>query len=121
MPEQAPLTRERIERGIADALNLQSTLTDQYRKDLDAAALAEAEFKKKFAQERLLARTDSVYLGVKMNADIADDIATGKTNDERMAMLTTSANENATRQALLSVRARLESLRTLAANHRELT
>jgi hypothetical protein len=121
MSEQQPLSRERIERGIERAISEQHKLTDQYRIDLDAAVRAEAEFKKRYAQERLIARTSSSFGDVKMNADIAEDIATGKTNDERLAMLTTSANMESTKQALLSVRSRINALQTLSANHREIT
>lgn len=121
MTEQSPLSRERIEKGLEKAIFEQSKLTDQYRKDLDAAAVAEAEFKKKFAQARILARTSGEIDGVKVTSDFADDVATNRTHEERLTMLTTSAQEAATRQALLSVRTRIQALQTLNANHREIS
>ena len=114
------LSRERIEAGITKAIFLQEQLTAQYRLDLDAAAIAEADFKNSFAQERLIARTEASFDGVKMTADIADDVATSHTADKRLTMLLTAAKENATRQALLSIRMRLDALRSLGANYRDM-
>ena len=121
MAEQAPLSRERIESSITNSLNRQEVLTDQYRTDVDASAAAEADFKEWFAKERLIARTAAHYEGVKMGDKMAEDIATVKTAEKRTKMLLTAASESATRQALMSVRERIEALRTLNTNHREIS
>ncbi len=114
------LSRERIEAGITKAIFLQEQLTAQYRLDLDAAAIAEADFKNSFAAERLIARTDASFEGIKMTADLAEDVATTHTADKRLNMLLTAAKEAATRQALLSIRMRLDALRSLGANYRDM-
>ncbi len=115
-----PISRDRIEGFIQISMNRQDALTNQYRADAENAAKAEAEFKSAFAQARLRARAGGNYAGAKVTGDIADDLATEETAELRMEMLTTAAREAATRQALLSIRMKLDSLRSLMANYREI-
>ena len=115
-----PISRDRIEGFIQISMNRQDALTNQYRADAENAAKAEAEFKSAFAQARLRARAGGNYAGAKVTGDIADDLATEETAELLMEMLTTAAREAATRQALLSIRMKLDSLRSLMANYREI-
>jgi hypothetical protein len=113
-----PLSYEHIENAMRRSINQMSELTAEFAITLDAFAAAEAAFKVAFAKSRLTARASGGD-GKKVTADLAEDIATVETEEERFQMEIARAKNDATRQALLSVRSRLEALRSLMASYRE--
>jgi hypothetical protein len=104
---------------MRDSINKMDDLTSEYATTADEFATAEAEFKIAFAKARLTARSGGDYEGRKMTADLAEDLATVGTETEKRAYEAARAKHDATRQALMSVRSRLEALRSLMASHRE--
>jgi len=114
-----PFSYINIEESMRHAMNQMAELTKDFAGTADEYGYAESAFKVAFARNRLEARFGGNREGVKMTADIAEDIATVETEKERMAMEAAKAKNDATRQALLSVRSRLEALRSLMASYRE--
>jgi len=119
MTENTPLSYHNIELSMSHAMSQMEELTKDFAGTADEYGYAESAFKVAFAKSRLEARVGGNHEGVKMTADIAEDIATVATEKERMAMEAAKARNDATRQALLSVRSRLEALRSLMASYRE--
>jgi hypothetical protein len=113
-----PLSYQHIENSMRSSINQMTELTAEYAKTMDAFSVAEATFKVAFAKSRLLARAGGDKTK-KVTADYAEDIATVETEAERFEMEIARAKNDATRQALLSVRSRLEALRSLMASYRE--
>lgn len=119
MGNTEPLSYARIESAMRDSINRLDELTEDYATTADEFASSEAEFKIAFAKARLTARSEGEYEGRKVTADLAEDLATVSTDVERRVCEAARAKHDATRQALLSVRSRLEALRSLMASHRE--
>jgi hypothetical protein len=117
--DSAPLSYARIENAMRDAVNQMGEFTHTFAGAADDAAIAEAEFKVAFAKSRLQARAAGDHEGRKITESYADDLAMVATENERMRMEQTKAKYDATRQALLSVRSRIEALRSLMTSHRE--
>ena len=102
------------------AINQMETLTKDFARSADEFGSLESTFKVAFAKSRLIARANGEYNGKKMTADFAEDIATAETEKERIAMEASRAKHDANRQALMSVRSRLEALRSLMASYRDM-
>jgi hypothetical protein len=119
MTNSEPLSYSKIEAGMRQSINQLDELTSEFASVADAFAMAEARFKIAFAKARLMARSDGDYEGRKITADLAEDLATVATEQERLECEGARAKHDATRQALLSVRSRLEAMRSLMASHRE--
>jgi hypothetical protein len=115
----SPLSYQHIENAMRHAINQMDDLTKDFAITADEYGSAEASFKVAFAKSRLTARVGGDFEGKKITADLADDIATVNTESERIAMEGAKAKNDATRQSLMSVRSRLEALRSLMASHRE--
>jgi hypothetical protein len=115
----SPIGYGEIERSMLHAIEQMEGLTKDFSVTADEYADAESTFKIAFAKSRLMARAGNNYEGKKVTADLADDIATVETEKERIAMEASKAKHDATRQALLSVRSRLEALRSLMASYRD--
>jgi hypothetical protein len=114
-----PLSYTRIEETMRYAINQIEDLTEKYAVTADEYGLAEATYEIAFAEFRVQARLEGTPDGSKVTADYAADYATTHTRAERFAVNKAKAKHDATRQALLSVRSRLEALRSLMASYRE--
>lgn len=114
-----PLSYMRIEETMRYAINQIEELTSSFAVTADEFGNAEAVYEIAFAKSRLSARFVGTQDGIKITADMASDLATVETEPQRLAMEGAKAKHDATRQALLSVRSRLEALRSLMASHRE--
>jgi hypothetical protein len=121
MTEYEALDYIKIEEAMRLAINKQDEFTKAFAAAADEYASAEATFKVAFAQARLTARAAGDHEGRKVTESYADDLATVGTQEERFAMESCKARYDSTRQALLSVRSRLEALRSLMASHREVS
>jgi hypothetical protein len=115
-----PLSYQNIEDAMRHAIKQMNDLTKDFAVTADEYGSTEATFKVAFAKSRLMARVSNDYEGKKMTADLAEDIATVDTESERMAMEASKAKHDAARQALMSVRSRLEALRSLMASYRDI-
>jgi len=109
----------RIEETMRYAINQIEELTSSFAVTADEFGSAEAVYEIAFAKSRLSARFEGSHDGIKITADMASDLATVETEPQRLAMESAKAKHDATRQALLSVRSRLEALRSLMASYRE--
>ena len=107
-----------IEAALSESLDRLLELTEDFATVADTNAVAEATFKVAFARARLTARVNGTG-DRKITEAQADDIATVETEKERTAMEIAKAKFDATRQALLSTRGRIEALRSLMASYRE--
>lgn len=114
-----PLSYQRIEETMRHAINQMEDLTSSFAVTADEFGNAEAIYEIAFAKSRLSARYEGSHNGIKITADMAADLASVETESERLAMEAAKAKHDATRQALLSVRSRLEALRSLMASYRE--
>jgi hypothetical protein len=99
------------------AMNQIDDLTSRYAETADEFGQAETAFKVAFAKSRMMARVNND--GRKVTADAAEDVATVETEMERIAMESARAKNDACKQALISVRSRLEALRSLMASYRD--
>jgi len=115
----APLTYSNIENSVLRAVERMEELTKVFAGTADEYGKAEAAFKSAYAKSRLNARVGGVYEGIKVTSDMAEDVATVSTEVERFAMEAAKAKNDSTRQALMSVRSRLEVLRSLMASYRD--
>jgi len=115
----APLSYSHIENAMRHAIDQMETLTKDFAVTADEFGAAESLYKVAFAKSRLIARTSGE--GKKVTADAAEDIATVETETEKFAMEAAKAKHDATRQALMSVRSKLEALRSLMASYREVS
>lgn len=114
-----PLSYMRIEETMRHAMNQMEDLTSSFAVTADEFGKAEATYEIAYAKSRLSARYEGSHNGLKITADMASDLATTETETERLAMEAAKAKHDATRQALLSVRSRVEALRSLMASYRE--
>lgn len=89
-------------------------LVEEITKAAVDAAVCEATFKAEFAKERLKARAG----GIKLTVDVAEDIATVATEDERRAYLLAANNLTVLREALRATTSRMDGARTMAASFR---
>lgn len=79
------------------------------------AAHAEAEFRAEFAKQRLRARADAT---TKLTVDAVEDMATEKTQDQRLKYLLKANELLVLREAMRARQAQLDGYRTLAASYR---
>jgi len=114
-----PLSYQRIEETMRHAINQMEDLTSSFAVTADEFGNAEAAYEVAFAKSRLSARYEGSHNGIKITADMAADIAATETEPQRLAMEAAKAKNDATRQALMSVRSRIEALRSLMASYRE--
>lgn len=119
MPGLPPLSYALIETSLREEMERQDELTKEFARHVEALSSAEAEYKFRFAEERLHARMAGEHEGRKMTADMADDLATINTDSERRAMERAKAKLDATRQSLSTARSQIDSLRSLMATYRE--
>jgi hypothetical protein len=115
------LTYARIEQGIVRALKRQEDLTDSFASTGDDLAHADVNYKRAFAEARSTARLTGIAEAKKLTTDAVDDLANQDTVKEYEDYLVAKTRHDACRQALLSVRTRIDALRSLMASHREVT
>jgi hypothetical protein len=108
------LSQYQIAEAIEAEVERMQGLVDEIRQAAVDTARAEADFKVRFAQHRLQARTSPNRL----NVDTVDDMATVATEDERYAHLIAVNNLSTLREALRASQSHIDALRTLAASHR---
>ena len=107
-----------IENEMIRLMNLQEEMTQHLAELAIVMSQAEADYKASFHVARYEARTSSAA-GIKVTADMAEDMAVMETADKRMRAETLRAEHDATKQAILTARSNQESLRSLMASYRE--
>lgn len=95
-------------------------LVDEIREAGRESAITETNYEIAYAQERLNARFGGDEGRAKLNVDTVNDVATTKTAELRREMLLARNNLSTLREALQASRTNLESMRTLAASHRNI-
>jgi len=92
--------------------------TEQYAKIAEERAVAEADYKERY-HTALIRQVDSHYEhGLKYTASQKEARASLVAKEELRRFKLLEAREKAAQQFLISIRARLDSLRTMAANVR---
>ena len=112
------LTYDKIETRMRKAILAMETATQQHADDLKELARVEAKFKTVSASAFVNHRIEGNYQGVKMTDKLADALSIVDTDPFRQEFEMAKANESASRQALSSIRAELEALRSLMASYR---
>lgn len=107
------LTQFEIELGIRQELTHLSDLNAELIRVSRVSAEIESAYKVAFAKARLHARSQG-----KVNEATAEDMATVATEKERTANAVAQADLMAKREAIASVKARLDALRTLSSSAR---
>lgn len=116
------LTQGQIEDGIEDVLNRLEALTDDYATICDEAADAEVDYRVGQAKALLILKSAPDPATNKFLSDKAAEArATKIIETEMRAHKIAAAKVESTKQALYTHRARLDALRTLAANVRSQT
>lgn len=111
------LSQGEIESRILDVDDELERVTDEYADLSDAAAHAEAAYKEAHARAMLAVAATGEKVPVAIKEARADLAA----HDEFRAWKIAEARRAAAKEALLSLRSRLDALRTLSANVRMLT
>ena len=120
MSQFSSLTHGDIVAEMNKAIVEQQNLTAQFGALADAMSKTKVDYKAAFARARIEARESGVFEGRKVTVDMAEDLATLKTEAELHAFTLAEARYDTCRQALATVRARMEVLRSLMASHREI-
>lgn len=94
-------------------------LIDQVAEAAYRSAIAETDFKLKFAEQRIMVRDDAAAIGKKVTIDQVEDAATLTTIDERRDHLLASGTLSAVRDAVRVAQSRVDAYRTLAASFRQ--
>ena len=105
-----PLTQVDVERMIASDIQLLEEATNDYEKALIEEAKAESEYKKRWSR---------VFLSVSGARHVKEAAADDQCSDENERRLISAAKAKALREHMWTIRARLDSLRSLNANVRE--
>jgi hypothetical protein len=109
-----PLSQVEVEIRIAEVIDAMETHTEEFDDLAEAAAEAEADYKRDAAT----ALVDIASTGMKMTVGERDARVELLSNDSYKAHLVATARRNAKREYLLSLRAHLDALRTLNASIR---
>jgi len=113
------LTYDKIENRMRQAIHAMTEATTQHANDLKELAQKEAKFKTVQASAFVNRRIQGEYQGVKITDKLAESLATVDTDEFRQEYEMAKAHESASRQALSSIRAELEALRSLMATYRQ--
>ncbi len=113
------LTPGRVERAIMETLRMQTAALDTMSEIADEAAEAEVSYKVRFSQERLKSKLDQH--DHKKTDKEAEDEATIATEAFLRQRLISANRLTTQREVCNSIRERLATLRSLAANVRQLT
>lgn len=106
------------ERALREQMRRMEELTETYAKSVEECSIAETDYKVKFASERFSARLGGDIDGKKMTQDACEDFATLNSIDERRTYDAAKAKLEANKQALVTVRSQIDSLRSLMASYR---
>lgn len=106
------------ERSLREQMRRMEELTEDYAKYLEQCSNAETTYKVKFASERFSARLGGDIDGKKMTQDACEDFAILNSVDERKSYDAARTRLEATKQALVTVRSQIDSLRSLMASYR---
>ena len=112
------LTYDKIENRMRSAILGMEKATGQHADDLKELAKAESKFKTVYASAFVSRRIEGEYQGIKITDKLAESLATVDTDQFRQEYEMAKAHESASRQALSSIRAELEALRSLMASYR---
>lgn len=112
-----PLIQAEVEQGILNLSNALEDSTEEYATLSDVAAEAEADFKLKMARA-IIGMSAS---GIKATAQEKQARADLQAAEELRAWKIAEARRQAAKEHLLSLRARLDALRSLSANIRAQT
>ena len=112
------LTQGEIEANIADISSLLEEQTYLYAEQSEVAAIAEADYKIRMAKALIAFASDT---SIKITASERQARCDLHCAAELRAWKLTEAQRQATKEALLSLRARLDAMRTLSANVRHAT
>ena len=113
------LNYDKIENRMRKAIITMEDASKQHAEDLKELAHRESKFKTVFASAFVSRRIEGEYQGIKITDKLADSLATVDTDEFRQEYEMAKAHESASRQALLSIRAELEALRSLMASYRQ--
>jgi hypothetical protein len=113
------LTYDKIENRMRKAIVTMEEATKQHADDLKELAHRESKFKTVQASAFVNRRIEGSYKGVKITDKLAESLATVDTDEFRREYEMAKAHESASRQALSSIRAELEALRSLMASYRQ--
>lgn len=114
-----PLSQVEVEVGIMAAVDEMETLTEEYAGISDAEAEAENAYKRrKYRAVIVLSERPTLADGRKTTVDWREAQAETIAADEADAYRLAQARLRSTKEALLTKRARLDALRSLAANVR---
>jgi hypothetical protein len=120
-PRTRPLAQVEIERGIVDLCDDLEHTTEEYARVSDEQAEAENAYKRKYT--RALVSLGSVGVmpdGRKSTTEWREAQASITAEDEGARHRILEARLRATKEALITKRARLDALRTIAANVRSM-
>lgn len=115
-----PLTPLKIEDGIRASINRLEKMVLQFATAGDEKALAKSEYKVEHAKARLSYRFNPPP-GQKATDQTSDDHAAAETAELLQAFELADARYEAAKQALYSERSRLDALRSLNSNYREVS
>jgi hypothetical protein len=116
-----PLAQVEIERAIITIGDEMEALTEDYARLSDEEAQAEIDFKRRFSKAIVvLAERGTMPSGSKSTADWREAKANEIADDERARFRILEARLRSTKEALITKRARLDALRTIAANVRSM-
>jgi hypothetical protein len=107
-----------IENEMIRLMNHQESMTERLAELARDMSAAEADHKANFHIARYEARVSGEH-GMKVTADMAEDIAVMATVEFRRKAEGLRAEHDATKQAILTARSNQESLRSLMASYRE--
>lgn len=120
-----PLTMGEVEEQIAYVLTRLEELTEEYAHACDAAAAAEADYRVDYWRRFLTIKADGITLPDGSRRKVTDKEAEGHATlagehegDAIRAYKITAGTQESLKQALYTQRARLDALRTIAANAR---
>lgn len=117
---QQPLTYQRIEDAMRSLLNHERGVVADYVKAGDELAETEVEYKRAWAEARVIARHDYREQTIKYTQDMVEDAAQLATHEQFTEYMKAKNRRENTRQVLGSIRAQLDCMRSLLSSHRQM-
>ena len=117
-PQRPPLTYDRIELALRKTMDREEELVDEFAAAVEARATAEDAYKTGIARARVTYRVAQAESGLKATDQMTADHAHLQVEEEFATYLLADAAEQATKQALYSIRSRGEKLQSLMASYR---
>jgi hypothetical protein len=116
-----PLAQVEIERAIVDICDDLEAATEEFARICDEQAVAENAYKRKLTRAIVTLASSGVMAdGRKSTADYRENQAAITAEDEGARYRILDARLRAVKEALITKRARLDALRTIAANVRSM-